>query len=118
VTSYTHWSIADVADVYVSAFRRTPHELRLRAHADEVGAILRRAAGAMPVVAPRAHLVAARVARLRDDTAAARRLCEEAIRAAERLRMPHERALAENEAASIADGRDSRSSAAAEARRS
>jgi hypothetical protein len=118
VTSYTHWSIADVADVYVAAFRRAPRELHLRAHAEEVSAILHRAAGAMPVVAPRAHLVAARVARLRDDTTAARRRCEEAIQAAERLRMPHERALAESEAASIADAREGRRTPAAEARRS
>jgi tetratricopeptide (TPR) repeat protein len=117
VTSYTQWSIADVADVYIAAFRRTPRELQLRAHAEEVSDVLRRAAGAMPVVAPRAHLVAARVARLRDDTTAAQRRCQEAIRAAERLRMPHERALAEAEAASIADGRDGRRATAAEARR-
>jgi class 3 adenylate cyclase/tetratricopeptide (TPR) repeat protein len=118
VTSYTQWSIADVADVYIAAFRRKPHELRLRAHADEVSEILRRAAGAMPVIAPRAHLVAARVARLRDDTGAARRRCEEAIRAAERLRMPHERALAELEAASMADARSAARASAAEAPRS
>jgi class 3 adenylate cyclase/tetratricopeptide (TPR) repeat protein len=118
VTSYTQWSIADVADVYVAAFRRAPRELVLRAHAEEVSAILHRAAGAMPVVAPRAHLVAARVARLRDDTTAAMRRCEEAIRAAERLRMPHERALAESEAASMVDAREGRRATTAEARRS
>jgi class 3 adenylate cyclase/tetratricopeptide (TPR) repeat protein len=118
VTSYTQWSIADVADVYVAAFLRAPREVRLRAHAEEVSGILRRAAGAMPVVAPRAHLVAARVARLRDDRAAARRRCEAAIRAAERLRMPHERALAEVEAALMAEARDAGRAAAAEARRS
>jgi class 3 adenylate cyclase/tetratricopeptide (TPR) repeat protein len=94
-TSYTHWSIASIADVYLAAWaRRGRGASELAAKATAVSGILKTAARAMPVVRPRASLVAARIAALEERTSAARRHYGAALDAARSLKMGVEIGLA------------------------
>jgi tetratricopeptide (TPR) repeat protein len=114
-TSYTHWSIADIADVYLAAARRSPSERTLRTRAEEVGAVLRRASLAMPVIGPRSSIIAGRLAAQRGDARKAARCYADATSAARRLRMPYERALADVETAFLPGPQDTRRAASLEA---
>jgi hypothetical protein len=100
-TSYTHWSVASVADAYLAAWARRPGDAPLRAKASAVANVLRTAARAMPVVRPRASIIAARVAALEGHRRSARHHYRLAAVAARSLHMPAEQALAERELADL-----------------
>jgi class 3 adenylate cyclase/tetratricopeptide (TPR) repeat protein len=100
-TSYTHWSVASVADAYLAAWARRPGDASLRARASAVASVLRTAARAMPVVGPRASIVTARVAALEGHRRSARHYYRLAAVAAQSLCMPAEQTLAERELAEL-----------------
>jgi hypothetical protein len=85
-TSYTLWSTAAVADVLLDA---APDARAARAEK-----ILARLARAMPVAVPRAAIARARLEARRGRRRAAAAAYRKAIAAADRLRMPVDRALA------------------------
>ena len=96
-TSYTHWSVASLADAYLAAWARAPRDASLAAKATAVGDVLRAAGRGMPVVRPRAAIISARIATLEHHVRSARRHYRTAADAAKSLSMPEEAALAERE---------------------